>query len=572
MSAEAINCIIDSRVSTNKQLAGHGLDDQEAICVNYAKTRGWNVLKIYAKAHSGRKDERADFDLIVSEIIAMQRKGVVVNYYLTKSIDRFTRNGLVTYDQMKSVLMNIGVQLVDVHGIIQPDRNTLEHLDVQYKWSRYSPSESAETIEAMRGEAEVRDALTRMIGAEIGLTRQGYSMRQPNDGYRNKKEIIDGQEMSVIAQDSDRAFYYKEMFKLRASGQFSDKEIVEKVNAIGFKSKPRKRHLREGKKSRVIGMTTPKLLTVKQLQRVVEKTMYAGIKLEEWNKDMPVRAVFASGERPIVSIEEFNKASRGKRFIKVEHDGTVSVLHNVDTNAEGKKVRKKYNQNYKYDKMVTCHLCGKPLKNSGNKGNKSKSGKGYHGYHCDRIVDGEKHYYRIPKENYEQQISDILKRVKFSDDFSQKLEERLLKKYREREKEVLGQSIQMGENVTSLKREQESLMNDFSSTDSQLIKNKLTEKIEGLEERISKATEQRDKIEIEERDIKSFVKYATDLVEHPVKLLANNRNPYTQQKLFSLVFAEPLTHHQVVNGTPKLSFIFKLSGTKHSTESSLVTH
>ena len=578
MRTEAIDkdlCVIDARVSSVKQLSGGGLDNQEVVCSGFSIQQNWEINEIYSKAYSGRKEEREDFELIISDLVKKQKAGIKIKYYVIKSIDRFTRNGEVTYKEMKQRLTALGIQLVDVYGTIQAERNTLDHLGVEFSWSRFSPSESSEAMEALRGKAEVRDILTRMIGAEITQTRKGYSMRLPNDGYLNIKEIIDGRVVSVLKQDTQRAIFYKTLYEMRASGKYSDEKIADKINALGYLSKPRKIHHRQGKENRVIGMTTPMPMTVKQLQKVVRRTMYAGVKNEKWNGGTPVFAMFASNEAPIVPVETFNKANRGSVYIQVQRDRdgkrVPKVLFNYDQDKEQKKTRKKYNSLYKYDKMVTCDLCHKPLKNSGTKGNKGKSGKGFHGYHCDRVVDQKKHYFRVPKDDYEKSITGLLNRIEFSDDFKKKLEERLIKKYREREKEILGQSIVISDNVGDLKKEQLVLLDSFNRTNSDVVRRSIEEKVDDLEKRINKATEERDKIEIKERDIKSFVKYAKDLVEHPAKMLANNSNPLTQSALFKLVFDEPLTHSQIVNGTPKLSFIFKLSGSKTTDKSSLVT-
>ncbi len=563
------NCIIDTRVSTDKQLAGNGLENQKATCKYFAEARNWNIKHVFAKSYSGRKEEREDFSEILDYIQKTQRAGIKIDYYLVKGIDRFTRAGASLMLSMQKEIESLGVELVDVEGLIQPKANTLEHLGVVFPWSEYSPSGTATMIHAENALSEVRNSLTRMIGTEIALTRKGYSMRTPNDGYLNTKIIELGKEMSVLQQDPDRVQFFKMMFEMRASGQYSDKEIIKKVNALGYLSKSQNIHKKEGGVKIIIGKTTPKQLTVKQLQKILQRTIYAGIKYEKWN-DTPVAVVFAPDERPIVSVEIFNQANRGKVYIKLDETGSSNVLYDFVFDEKNIRSRKKYHPDYKFDKMATCDNCSKPLKNSG-KGNRGKLGKYYQGYHCDRTPECKEVTGRISKETYENQLTGLLNKVTFSDGFANKLEERLIKRYRVREKEVLGQSIVIGENVTELKREQATLLNSFPTATSDVMRRHIEKQVEILEKRIVRATEERDKIEIEERDVKTFVKYAKDLVEHPAKMLANNRNPYAQKALFSLVFEEPLTYTQVVNGTPNLSFIFKLSSTKVSTKSSLVT-
>ena len=57
----------------------------------------------------------------------------------------------------------LAVEVVDSYGLIQPKRNTLDHLGFEYDWSVYSPSKVAEFFEAHRGKQEERDILTRTL-------------------------------------------------------------------------------------------------------------------------------------------------------------------------------------------------------------------------------------------------------------------------------------------------------------------------------------------------------------------------------------------------------------------------
>ena len=513
MSKEIKNCIIDNRVSDDKQLFGNGLDDQKIVCDNLVNLRGWKLLKTFSKSHSGRKVERGDFEETVEYIKKLKKKGVQVHFYVVKSIDRFTRNGAVTYDEMKGRLDDLGVQLIDAYGIIQPQKNTLQHLGLEYEWSIYSPSETSELMEATRGKAEVRDILTRMVGAEAALTRKGFSMRAPNDGYINTKSIIDGKEQSVLSEDESRSHFYRILFELRATGSYTDVEIVKKINSAGYRSKPKNRWKTDGDSKKIVGHTLPKKMTVKQLQKVVLRTMYAGVKCEKWNDGNAVFAVLSEGSKPIVPIKVFNEANRGKVCIRVDETNSIEVLYNYSDKDKAIRTRKKYHKDYRYDKMIVCAVCSKPLKNSG-KGNKGKLGTYYQAHHCDRTQECKKQTGRIPKDDFESKITYLLDNLKFNKGFENKLEIKLIQKYREREREIVSISSKMSLNLGELKSQQESLLESLYLTKSDLVRSKTEEKIDLIQNQIDEATEERDKIEIKERDIKSFVKYSKDLVEH----------------------------------------------------------
>jgi len=231
---EQKNCIIDCRVSDPKQLQGGSLDDQEIICRGVASRNGWKVLKVFKKPHTASKLEREDINKIVNYI---KKSKTPVHYYLFKSIDRLTRLGGAGYFDMKIHLAGFGVQVVDAYGVIQPTQDKLSHLgDFGYDWSNYAPSEIAETLEAERGKQERRDILLRMIGAEIALTQEGYKVRQPSDGFINKHIFVGGKKKVIEVADPKRAHYFIKIYELRAEG-LDDKEIVRRVNAMGFLTK-----------------------------------------------------------------------------------------------------------------------------------------------------------------------------------------------------------------------------------------------------------------------------------------------------------------------------------------------
>ncbi len=79
-----------------------------------------------------------------------------VKYFFFKSIDRMTRGGSIVYGFLKQQLAKVGVQCVDVYGIVGfSEVNTLEHLGVKYPWSVFSPTWTTEMLEAERSKGEV---------------------------------------------------------------------------------------------------------------------------------------------------------------------------------------------------------------------------------------------------------------------------------------------------------------------------------------------------------------------------------------------------------------------------------
>ncbi len=556
-------CVIDCRVSDKQQLQGGSLDDQELIGQLVARERGLLVAKVFKKQHSATTTDRDDFQEIVDFIKNDSRQ---IKYYIVKSLDRLTREGYPEYVRLKAELEKIGVQIIDAAGVIQPKKNTLEHLggSPQYKWSIHSPSEANEMQEAYKGKAEARDILTRLIGASITLVQNGYSVRRPPDGLKNKPVIVKGKNKVIREADLERAPYFQKMFEL-LSENMDYIEVVERVNAMGFKTNTYRKWDRSDKENpKVVGSKGGKLLTVKQLQRYILQTEYAGINYEKWTKHKPIRLEQFNG---IVSIETFNKANRGKIYIKVNEDDSISVLHNYSPWGRTKRLR----DNPKYPwKCVLCPFCKSEMLASPSTG---KSGAKYDAYHCGGMKDGKrKHiYFRITQADFEKNVCAYLDSLKFDKAFLAGLVLHMTHKYHNREKEILIESSAVSRSVSDLKAELAQKLDAFGLAKNQIVKDMLEGQIVALDAQIKKTESERNKIEINEMSIRAFRQYAGQLMEHPAKILTEADNLHARRSLMTLFFEEVPTYNEILNGTPKLQPLFRLSESYKVDKSQLVT-
>lgn len=559
------HCLIDCRVSDTQQLTGGSLQDQESAGRYLAEKNGWIVDAVFRKPHSATTGERDDIEHVLAYIAKRKREGINIRYYITKTIDRFTRMGGVEYWYLKEKLEEMGVALVDTTGIIQPKRNSLAHLGEEYKfpWSIYSPSEAAETLEAYKGKAEVRDILTRLIGAEIKLVQDGYAVRDAPDGLKNKKIIVDGKNKTIREPQPERAVYFQKMLNLRAEGG-DDQETADHLNAMGFKTRYKNRWDRSDKEHpRIVGQIGGKPLTVKQLQRYIQCTEYAGVIYEKWTKHRPIKAQWEG----LVSIDTFNKANRGKIFIKENTDGSVEVLHNYSPWGRVKRLRD--NPTYPW-KCILCPHCKSEMLGSASRG---KSGNTFGGYHCGGNKDGKRAhpYFRVPQSEFEKNVSLYLDSLKFEDGFMSALELHLKDKYRNREKEILIDSSAISRTVSDLKAELAKKLEAFGFAETPTMRHMLETQVNTLDEEIKKAESTRGKIEITERSIRAFRHYAEQLMEHPSEILTNADNSYTRRALLTLFFEETPTYFDILNGTPKIQPLFRLSEQFKTNKTQLVT-
>ena len=546
--------IAHCRVSSKRQaIEGESLEVQEKQASDLARYRGWDLAEVFSESFSGRKNNRQTFNDVLAYIDANPG---VISYYIFKSIDRFTRGGTELYDPMKRELSKRGVQMVDIMGMIQPTINTLEDVGFEYDWSRTSPSEITEAVVATTSKGEITTIQTRMIGQEIRLTQQGYKVRWAQDGFQNAKMYDElGKKRTIMVPDPSRADFLRAMFELRADGQLTDEEIVDRVNGMGYRSRIFKRWNKEHTKQ--IGSTGGAPLIVKRLQEIVQRPIYAGFILEKWTRGKPIKARFDG----LVSLDIFNRANRGKVFIQHEPDDTYTVQYDYHPERVVLK-RTKYNPMFPYKNVVMCPTCGYPLLGSASR---NKNGHRFGYYHCSR---GHK-YVSFNKAVLDKAVEDYVHSIKSHPDCLATLNESLIELYHDRQSEILRETASAGQSVVELELLKKQAIDAFKTATSEVMRHELEKDAVDLDNRIKAARTQRTKLEIEESDIDDFIREAKGVMEHPAKLLLNPANMQQQESMYSLVFEELPTYAELDNGTPKLTWIFKLSGDSGDAESVL---
>ncbi|QQG40545.1 MAG: recombinase family protein [Candidatus Levyibacteriota bacterium] len=408
------NAVAAIRVSSTKQgLQGDSPQAQKEQIEQFAKAHNINVKKFFIFMESASKEEQP----VQEAIDYCKNPKNDIQLFIIKSIDRFTRGGSYFYDHMKMQLTHYGVRLIDIYGIIgNTEVNTLGHLGIEFPWSVYSPTKKSEILEAERAKDEIRDILSRMIGAEIRYVRMGYRVRPSPYGYMNVKIDTPNGKRVILKPHPKEAPLIIKMFELRAKKTISDEQIIEEVNKMGYKS--RVNLLRDPKdKTVVIGERGGIKLAVKRFVEYIRKPIYAGINDEKWTNDQPVKTKFDG----LISIELFNKANRGK-VVLTEENGGITIYKNKPEEWRLKKCVK--NPDYPYKRYVLCPTCRYPLYGSASRG---RNGTRYPAYHCNK----RNHYFRIPAETFEQTIKNFVSRVKVTQEGVEKLKQRVLSKWQD---------------------------------------------------------------------------------------------------------------------------------------------
>ena len=537
------NAVAAIRVSSIKQgLQGDSPDDQQKQIERFAEIHNIHIKKYFIFLESASKEvqplqEAVDYCINPKNDIQL---------VLIKSIDRFTRGGSFFYEELKMQLVKHKIKLVDLYGIIGNQQiNTLDHLGIEFDWSVYSPTKKSEILEAERAKDEIRDILTRMIGAEIRYVRMGYRVRPSPFGFMNEKiETTHGKRV-ILKPHPEEAQYIIKMFELRARKTMTDREVVEEVNKLGYKS--RIHYIRSPKdRLEVIGKRGGNKLTLKSFWGYIARPIYAGINDEKWTDPEPVKTKFPG----LISVEIFNAANRGK-IVLSEKDGGVTIYKNKPE--AWRLVKKLKNPEYPYKRNVLCPVCNACLYGSASKG---KGGGHFPVYHCDRHKR-----FSIPVKTFNETIETFVKGLRVTDEGVKKFKEAVLKGWEERmeggQKEVenIDQKIQTLETQKTLIGDKIAML--VSEEAIRLMEDKLKEITTEMNDLRQTQAKQNNK-NVNMEMVSEVVGY---FLEHLEFLLLGSPYPLKRASYFGLVFTQTPTYQELVSRTPKLAPYIKLINT-----------
>lgn len=550
------NAVAAIRVSTTKQgTEGDSPEAQKEQIERFAQNKGFTIKKYFVFMESASKEQQPMQEAVNYCVDARN----AIDLFIIKSIDRFTRGGSLSYDMLKTQLESNHVQLVDIYGVISSQQvNTLDHLGFEYKWSVYSPSKKSEILEAERSKDELRDIMSRMIGAEIRYTQNGYWMRQPPYGYYSEKLDTNQGKRTVLRPREEEAVFIRKIFELRAEGLLTDSEIVNTVNDLGYQT--RVSYIRSTDDlSKVVAKKGGKPLTIKRLQRIVQNTIYAGINVEKWTGYSPIKCVFDG----LVTIDLFNRANRSKRYIGYnEADGEYEIYRQAPKKYLVNKVMN--NPAFPYKKFVLCPECGGVLLGSASRG---KTGKYYPAYHC----SNKGHYFRIPKDQMDEKIAQFIARIKVDDERIELLLTTIKDEYKRREALSGDSRIIIDKQIQALKTKEEAAASKIMFLSNATAITYLGNEFEKIHQQIIKLEKEKqqvkDKKPINIDRILARVRY---FLEHLDLLLLKQQDPHKKAQLFGVLFDKLPTYDDLDSGTQKtplftgVNSVFRLASLEKS--------
>jgi hypothetical protein len=520
---------------------GDSPEAQREQLVMLADSLGAKVQKVFVFAESGAKAKQPMQEAI--DYCADKRNDIQL--FLIKSIDRFTRGGADFYGPLKHQLDAIGVNLIDKYGVISQQRvNTLEHLGVEYSWSNYSPSQKNEYLEAERAKDELRDILSRMIGAEVRYTRLGYWMRQAPYGFTTEKIETRNGKRVVLRPHPVESLFITRLFELRAAEIKHDKEIIDELNLMGFKTRlhyVRSKHDR----SKIIGKRGGNPLDKDAMDLLLRNPIYAGINNEKWTDGKPVRTVFDG----LVDIELFNAANQGKVRI-VESGEDITIEREVAPDHQRSKGIK--NPEFPYRKFIGCSKCGKPMYGSASRG---CNGTLYPAYHCDKG-----HYFRVPKAELEATVVEFIQCISLKPEQIDLMTTAVMTEWERRQERIEADVIQFDQQIKELETEAEATVRKLKMVESETAIKYMEADLMSIEQKIHGVKVAKEKKTatntVDMGKIVGRVKY---FLENLDKLLLQQIDPIKKAQFFGVFFDRIPTYEEIKTGTKNAANITEVS-------------
>lgn len=525
------------RVSSDKQgLDGDSPEAQREQGEAYAKAHNIVVTETIILLESASHEVQPMQKVI--DVCKDKSKGFQV--VLIKSIDRFTRGGGDYYSPLKRQLTRLGIALEDMYGVIGKQQiNTLEHTGFKYYWSEFNPTQKSEYLEAERAKDEMRDIMSRMIGAEIRYTQLGYWMRRPHYGFRSVKIDTKNGKRTILKPDKNEAKFIIRLFEMRAAHVYTNQQIADELNSMGFRSRVtivRDKYDRTKIKRQIGG----RKMTAKMIDQYTSKLVYCGIIKEKWTHDKPVKAQFDG----LVSVDLFNEANRGRVFVEVDSHDSITIKHKaVPDHLKNKQI---YNPDYPYKQVVACPKCGKTLSGSATRG---KLGKHYPAYHCSR--DG--HYFRVSKPEFDKTIEDFVRAITIKPEYIDDVIAAIAELWRERQTKQTDANRQRLEHRESLQSQIKATVDRMRVVTSETALKYLEEDILSVEKELAELDEEIARQPNLQAEFDQVLQYAKYILEHLSELLLDLCNPLRKAAFFGAIFNKLPTYDEINFGTHKNS-------------------
>src|SRR3989344_9452173 len=362
-SAEKRYGIIYVRVSSEEQVQGTSLADQEARCLKYCQDNGIEVVQVFRE--EGASAKTANRKVLLEAMAYCRKNKGIVSAFVVWKVDRFARN---TDDHfgVRKTLFEYGVKL---HSVSEPIADG--HIG---KLIETVLAGTAEFDNAVRTERSINGSEKRLM--------DGIWPHTPPVGYicaHNKKN---GQKKTEPDKPDMRVFgLIQECLRGYAREVYTASDILEKLRKTDFE--------------RVTCIT----LRYQVVDRMLGNHLpfYAGLLYNAYAATRGDKNLYEPGKHQamitIGEMETIKAIKSGKRPSRVGKD--------------------RYNPDFPLRRIVLCQHCGKYLTGSTNRGRSKR----YSYYFCLSNKACPAYNASIPKQDMEDDFGALLRRIKPSPRF-----------------------------------------------------------------------------------------------------------------------------------------------------------
>lgn len=556
--------ILYCRVSTDKQAQNwDSLDVQEKECRAYCERMHITVVEVFREQFTGTSVQRPALTEAL-KFLKEQRKSI--DYCIIHKIDRSTRWGLGDYYEIKKQLENFGTKLKDAYGVIQDDIRVvnIDNFDAGiYDWAKINPSEIAVSMTVLSAKQERSSILQRTIPQEIRNTQNGYISRQSHIWYQNQKICTEeGKLKTTYIADPIESKWIQAMFDFRENGNISDKEIVNMVNMMGFKTRSMK--VWNKNKTMIIGECGNKPLDIKQLQKIISTPVYAWIIVEKWTWNKPVRGKF----QWLVSIDTFNRANRGKIEIIESQEWSLTILYGKEKSEEkiiSQRVR--FHSEYPFSRVIQCPYCTGHL--TPNK-SKSRNGKLHYYYQCNGRKGLKHKNYTERRDELNETMIDFLSRVTFNPMYMKKVLDKIDEIWGQRIHEIEREKISYQKEISDLEESKMLIVRNIEKFIDfpEILKTK-NEELTNINQKLTSLKTQKPKYD-NDRSKEDFIEFTKNILKHISKMLQEEKNEESVWIIFDILFEKLPTYENIQSQTTFLYPVFALESKKRTIDDSLI--
>lgn len=364
--------IVYCRVSSQDQVRGTSLDGQKQACLEYAATKGIEVVKIFVER--GESATAANRTELIKALDFCREQKDKIGAFIVWKIDRFARNAIDHY--------GLQAQLIKYSTVLF---SVTEPID---------DSPIGKMTEAMlAGYAQFENDI-RKQRCEGGMQRkikEGIRPWMPPLGYLQSKKRTDKRKTLPDEIDPERFTLVQWGLKEYSKGTHSIESLTRAWNERGLKTR------------------TGKPIFKQIAERLLRDKYYAGILVNPWTGEE-----FKGLHKPMLTLEEFDQI----QFYKNYHSRNRSAP------------RANLNPDFPLRRLLNC-VCGYKMTGSWATGRSQR----YPYYVCHNRAC-EYNNKGIIKSEIEKQFIKLLKMVSLDVQLAERFEHALMKSWKKKQGEI----------------------------------------------------------------------------------------------------------------------------------------